>query len=94
MNFNVSLKQQKDIKTLFFLDAGESKVEVSMDKDGYTPKEVVQLKLNFDNEKCDEAVKHATIRFIREVSSVSASGIELNDKTILFKRKVDGVDKN
>lgn len=50
--------------------------------------------MNFDNEKCDEAVKHATIRFIREVSSVSAGGIQLNDKTILFKRKVDGVDNN
>lgn len=65
-----------------------------MDKDGYTPKEIVQLKLNFDNERCDEGVKHATVRFIREVSSSSASGIELKDRTILFKRKVEGVNSN
>jgi hypothetical protein len=63
-----------------------------MDKDAYTPNEIVQLKINYDNEACDEGIKHAKVRFIREITSTSAHGIEFVDKTVLIKRKIEGAE--
>jgi hypothetical protein len=45
-----------------------------MDKDAYQPNEIVKINLNFDNKECDEAVKKVTVKFVREVTSVSSKG--------------------
>ncbi|CDW75052.1 UNKNOWN [Stylonychia lemnae] len=91
VNFNVSMKQENNIKTLLLFNAGKSKVDVTLDKDAYTTKETINLNLNFDNKECDTDVKSAKVRLIREINSVSAGGVEYSDKTILMKRKCEGV---
>lgn len=62
-----------------------------MDKDAYTPKETIQMKINFDNKGCNEDISRIKVRFIWEVSSISASGVEFKDKIVMLKRKVDGI---
>ena len=86
INFNVSLKQENEIKTLLLFNSGKSKVDVTLDKDAYLTSETINLNINLDNRGCDTDVKRAKVRLIREVTSVSASGVEYTDKTILMKR--------
>lgn len=91
VNFNVSLKNQNDIKSVLFFKSGTSKVDVTLDKDAYTPNEQVNLEVNFDNAACSTDVQRAKVRLIREVSAVSAKGVELKDQCILMKRVCEGV---
>ena len=86
INFNVSMKQENEIKTLLLFNSGKSKVDVTLDKDAYLTSETINLNLNFDNRGCDTDVKSAKVRLIRELTSVSASGVEYTDKAILMKR--------
>lgn len=91
INFNVSLKQENQIKSLLFMNSGKSKADVSLDKDAYQPKETINLDINLDNSDCDQEVKRAKVRLIREIVAHSAHGVEFKDQTIIMKRVSDGV---
>src|ERR1017187_7067824 len=80
INFNISHKQDQDIKSLLFLNAGNSKVDITMDKDAYQAEEMINLHLLFNNTACDEAIKHSKVRLIREFTSISSNGTEYKDR--------------
>eukprot|EP00347_Sterkiella_histriomuscorum_P016070 403354603 len=93
INFNVSMKQENHIKALLFMNSGKSKADVNLDKDAYQPNETINLSINLDNSECDQDVKRAKVRFIREITAVSAHGVEYKDQTILMKRVCEGVNQ-
>ena len=91
INFNIHRKEEQAIKSLGLFKSGISKVEVTLDKDTYLTNEVVKVHVNLDNKECDESIKKVGLKFFREFTSTSVQGVKLTDRTLLMKRKSDGV---
>ena len=49
------------------------------------------MHVNLDNKECDESIKKVGLKFFREFTSTSVQGVKLTDRTLLMKRKSDGV---
>ena len=90
--FNVRAAKDQNISSMIFWKQGNSKAEVSIDKDAYMPNETIEVRALIDNQACEQSLKFVKVHLYREVTCESTNGSKFSSKVSLMKRKSGGVD--
>ena len=89
--FNISMQLEGNVKTLFFVKQGSSKVHVSFNKDSFFIGEQAVATCEVDNTKCGKDIKCFKLKFRRLIYAASKCGHKFNKNETLAKRKFPGV---
>lgn len=89
---NQLVSVEKNIKTLFFVRQGPSKINFTLQKDTFYANEKAVIQCEVDNSRCDKDIKEIKIKLRRNITcSASSDNKRFEDSLIMFTNTFSGV---
>lgn len=94
-NEQVAVQVEKNIKTVWFVKQGPTKVNCSIPKDSYYANDKIPINLEIDNSRCDKNVKEIKVKVWRHIRCSAINDSKTyEDKTMLICQVYPGVKHN
>ena len=84
MRYNQIVSVEKNIKTMFFVKQGMSRVECTFEKDCVAINEPAVINCKIDNRHCDKTIREIKVKVLRQMTCTATSdGGRYEDSTYL-----------
>lgn len=91
MKENRSLTLDKNIKTMFFVKQGNSKVDVTFNKDCFVLGDTASAIVNIDNSKCEKDIKNVKFKLRRLIHGIAKDTWKFKFNKTLKKIEYPGI---
>ena len=85
---------EEKIKTMLLGDHGICRVDVTFQKDVFSPGEKVAINCRIDNSQCSKAIERITVFLKRHIDYRFSNGVTHSDKHTVITSNFPGVPNN